>query len=92
MDQALNLVRQMGLVNNGEVEGSAEKFREIVNQNGGIEMLNKGLKKLDNPFVKSALKLCGINVDEAKKAALKAMGQNPVQAESGLLDRIDKLR
>jgi hypothetical protein len=92
MNQALSLAKQMGLVNNGEIEGSAEQFRNIVNQNGGIETLNRGLKKLENPLIKNALKLCGINVDEAKKAALKAMGSgNIAQAESGLLERINKL-
>lgn len=92
MNQALSLMNQMGLVNNGEMEGSAEQFRNIVNQNGGLETLNRGLKKLDNPLVKNALKLCGINIDEAKKAALKAMGENSTQSESGLIARINKLK
>lgn len=93
VNNAIDLAQREGLLRGNEVEGSAEQFKKIVNSYGGIKKLEEGMNKLNNPLVKNALKLCGINIDRAKEAALKAMGLNDTTgtAKGSVADRLNKL-
>lgn len=93
VNNALKLAGDNGLLRGNELEGSPEQFRKIVNSYGGMQKLEEGLKKLNNPLVKNALKLCGIDVDKARDAALKAMGMDKTTgaAKGSIADRLNKL-
>lgn len=93
VNNALKLAGDNGLLRGNELEGTPEQFKKIVNSYGGMAKLDEGLKKLNNPLVKNALKLCGVDVEKAKEAALKAMGINKTTgaAKGSIADRLNKL-
>lgn len=93
IDKAIQLAQQSGIVQNGELVGSKEAFKRIVNANGGSSTLNKGLEKLNNPLIKGALKIAGIDVDKAKEAINNAMGEGSnVSLNDTLAERLKKLK
>ena len=94
VDSVLKTAESLGVIKDGKLDGSAELFRTIVNCNGGRDALGRGLRKLDNPFVRAGLAMLGLDVDKAKKDADDAMGstrQNTGDC-SVLLDRISRLK
>lgn len=92
VNQAIKMAESANVIKNGKFEGSAESFKSIVNQHGGVRTLNKGLEKLNNPIIKGALKLIGIDVDKAKTAINKAMGSNSNSNDTDLVARLKKLK
>lgn len=95
VENAIKIAQQNGIVKNGELEGSVETFKRIVEANGGPKTLQKGLSKLENPIIKTALKIAGIDVTKAKEAVNKVMNNNSTStpiSESDIFDRLKKLK
>jgi hypothetical protein len=92
VDKTIQLAQQHGVIQNGEFVGSKEAFQSIVNANGGKSVLNKGLEKLNNPLVKGALKLAGIDIDKAKDAINSAVNGDSVSNNDTLAERLKKLK
>ena len=95
IDNAIKIAQQNGIIKNGQLEGSPEVFKRIVKANGGAEVLQKGLSKLDNPIIKTALKIAGIDVNKAKEAVNNVMNGNSnstVASGNDIFNRLKKLK
>lgn len=78
----MKLASSYGIINNGELTGSKELFKKVVDKNGGQGTLNKALQKANNPLVKMGLKKLGIDEATLNNAVQEIKGVTGSNKES----------
>lgn len=104
VNQVMEMAKNYGIIENGELRGDVKKAREIINDNGGTGIIEKALTATNNPLVKMGLRKIGISddiinsaVNEIKSVTGKGelpnckISDKPV-VSNDLTDRLSRLK
>ncbi|MFI3171717.1 MAG: hypothetical protein R3Y09_06600 [Clostridia bacterium] len=103
VNEAIGMAKKYGVIQNGELTGTADIAKKIINENGGTGTFGKAINYANNPLVKMGLKKLGIDDDTLKGAISELNGSSgsiphsnaqngSVVSNSSLSDRLNRLK